>query len=70
MDEVPEEAIEDAEGTGASSGHHHEGVTGEDGTLRKHLKDMHQLEVPSGMSASTQDGLHNRLHDETAAADD
>ncbi len=70
MDEVPEEAIEEAEGGGAISGHHHEGVTGEDGTLRRHLADVHRLEVPPGMSASTQDGLHDRLHDDTEAADD
>ncbi|HSH60105.1 MAG TPA: hypothetical protein VK988_10775 [Acidimicrobiales bacterium] len=70
VDEVPEEEIEAAERTGASSGHDHEGVTGEDGTLRQHLEDVHRLEVPPGMSASTQDGLHDRLHDDTAAADD
>ncbi len=70
MDEVPEEAIQHAEGMPASTGHDHEGVTGEDGTLRDHLEQVHRLEVPSEMSASTQDGLHDRLHDDTAAVDD
>ena len=70
MEEVPEEAIEDAEGRPGVADHDHEGVSGEDGTLLDHLQQVHQLEVPSGMSASTQDGLHDRLHDDTAAADD
>ena len=75
VEEVPEEAIQEAEagpanseGTGA--GHDHEGVTGEDGTLLAHLEEVHRLEVPSGMSASTQGGLHDRVHDDTAALDD
>jgi hypothetical protein len=85
MDEVPEEAIQEVEAgrtsTGPTSagptssgptraGHDHEGVTGEDGTLRAHLEEVHQLEVPPRMSASTQAGLHDRVHDDTAAVDD
>ncbi len=70
MDEVPEEAIQDVEAVQTSAGHDHEGVTGENGTLRAHLEEVHQLEVPSEMSASTHAGLHDRLHDDTAAADD
>ena len=80
MGEVPEEAIQEVEArrtstgltsTGrTSAGHDHEGVTGEGGTLRAHLEEVHQLEVPPGMSASTQAGLHDRVHDDTAAVDD
>lgn len=85
MGEIPEEAIQEVEAgrtstgrtstgrtsTGrTSAGHDHEGVTGEGGTLRAHLEEVHQLEVPPGMSASTQAGLHDRVHDDTAAVDD
>ena len=80
MEEVPEEAIQEAEAeTGATvdaeagpvpGRHDHEGVTGEDDTLRTHLEDIHGLEVPLRMSSSTQAGLHDRLHDDTGAADD
>jgi len=70
VDEVPEDAIQEVEAVPTSAGHDHEGVTGEDGTLGAHLGEVHQLEVPPAMSASTQAGLHDRLHDDTAAADD
>ena len=70
MDEVPEEAIQAVEAEGTPGGHDHTGVTGEDGTLRGHLEEIHQLDVPSGMSPSTQTGLHDRLHDESGAVDD
>ncbi len=70
VDEVPEQAIHEAEAAGTGAGHDHTGVTGEDGSLRAHLEQVHQLEIPSGMSASTQAGLHDRVHDDTAAADD
>ena len=69
MKEVPDEAIEEAEAEPATALHGHEGVTGEDGTLRAHLVDVHHIDVPLRMSASTQSGLHDRLHHDTAAAD-
>lgn len=74
MEEVPEEAIQEVEAAtdtvDTSAEHDHQGVTAEDGILRSHLEEVHGLEVPSGMSASTQGGLHDRLHDDTAAFDD
>lgn len=42
----------------------------EDGTLLDHLDETHGLEVPAGLSPSTQDGLHDRLHDTEKARDD
>ncbi len=70
MEEVPEEAIQEVEGEPEVTAHDHEGIAGEDGTLRRHLEGVHRLEVPPQMSPSTQSGLHDRLHDETRAADD
>ncbi len=69
MDEVPEEAIEQAEATSPTD-HDHEGVAGEDGSLLAHLRRAHGLDVPDGTSATTQSGLHDRLHDQRRAADD
>ena len=69
MDEVSEEDISKAE-RASDRGHGHEGVAGEDGTLRAHLLRDHGLDVPEGVSPATQSGLHDRLHEETAAADE
>ncbi len=69
MDEVPEEAIEQAEAT-SPRGHDHEGMTVHDPTLLDHLRRAHGLDVPDGTSATTQSGLHDRLHDQRRAVDD
>ena len=69
MDEVPEEVIQEAEADELTRDHDHAMVSGEDGTLRAHLEELHELDAPSGMSASTQAGLHDRLHGDTGAAD-
>lgn len=68
MDELPEEAIEVAEE--ATVPHSHDGVSSADGSLVEHLRADHQLETEPAMSASTQEGLHDRLHHERDAADD
>ena len=68
MDEVPEDAIQEAEAT-SPRGHDHAGIAEEDGTLRVHLQGAHGLDVPDAMSPATQSGLHDRLHDERGAAD-
>ena len=70
MEEVPEENIREAEADRRRQGHDHEGVSSVDGTLALHLRRVHHLDVPAGMSPATQTGLHDRVHDETAAADD
>lgn len=68
MDEVPDEDIQEAERLSPPA-HDHEGIAGEDGTLLVHLQSGHGLDVPDAMSAATQSGLHDRLHDEKGAAD-
>ena len=70
MAEIPEEAIRKAEAGTAPSSHDHEGVEAGDDTLRAHLEGPHGLDVPPDTSSSTQAGLHDRLHEETAAADE
>lgn len=70
MEEVPEEAIQEVEGEPEVTAHDHDGITGEDGTLRRHIQGVHRLEVSPHMSPSTQSGLHDRLHEERGAADD
>jgi hypothetical protein len=68
MDELPEDAIEVAEE--ATAPHGHDGVSSADGSLVEHLRAAHQLATEPAMSASTQEGLHDRLHHESDAADD
>lgn len=68
MEEVPEDAVERAEGQPGEHGH--EDVASEDGTLRRHLEKVHGLEVPDDLSGPTQVGLHDRVHGERGAADD
>ncbi|MFN2505055.1 MAG: hypothetical protein ABR540_12675 [Acidimicrobiales bacterium] len=65
---MPEESIENA--TGATDEHSHEGVTSEDRTLYEHLRQVHDLEAVEGLSAATLEGLHDRLHGTSKAADD
>ena len=68
MDEVPEAQIEAAERRPAD--HSHAGVDPAEGGLADHLRSAHGVEVPAGMSAATQEGLHDRVHAERHAADD
>lgn len=70
MQELPEEEIEEAEAAPAAADHGHEAVVAEDGTLLEHLEGTHDLEAPPGLSPSTQDGLHDRLHGTEKARDD
>ena len=67
MDELPEEVIEDAEE--ANVAHTHDAVWADDDSLLDHLRSQHQLPADSGLSTSTQQGLHDRLHDETDAVE-
>jgi hypothetical protein len=68
VDELPEEAIEEAEGVEAT--HSHDAVSPEDGSLVEHLRAEHGLDTDVGFSRSTQEGLHDRLHHEAKAVDD
>ncbi len=67
MDDVPESEITAAERRPAD--HSHAGVSPHDGTLAGHLREVHRVDVPDGMSAATQEGLHDRVHAERHAAD-
>jgi hypothetical protein len=68
--EVPEERIEQAEQRGqVVAGHGHAGVSAQDGTLRRHLQEVHHLEVADHLSPATQEGLHDRVHGSTKASD-
>lgn len=66
--ELPEERIEVAEALG-STGHSHELVSSQDGTLFEHLHRDHALDPPATVSPSTLEGLHDRLHEESHASD-
>jgi len=68
MEELPEEVIEEAEGVNVA--HSHEGVWPEEDSLLEHLQSRHRLPADPGLSAATQQGLHDRLHDETNAVED
>ncbi len=68
VDELPEEAIEQAEV--ADAAHSHEAVSADDGSLIEHLQAMHGLDTEPRFSRSTQEGLHDRLHHESKAVDD
>ena len=67
MTELPEDEIEHAETTG-SIDHVHVGIDDDDALLT-HLRMVHQLDAPD-LSGSTLQGLHDRLHRESRAADD
>ena len=70
-DELPEAEIEAAEATSATVGDHgHDGVSGVGGTLADHLRSVHALDADPTLSPATQEGLHDRLHDEAKASDD
>ncbi len=69
-DELPEDEIEAAEATSGIVGDHgHDGVAGVDGTLAEHLQTVHDLDADPGLSAATQEGLHDRLHGEAKSSD-
>ena len=65
MEELPEEEIEAAEEEDPV----HEHGPLDDEQLLEHLRTQHGLDTPDHVSRSTADGLHDRLHDETDAAD-
>jgi hypothetical protein len=65
--ELPDEAIQAAEEVTAD--HAHEGLGEDADSLRAHLRSHHDLDAPGHLSGSTLQGLHDRLHDETGAAD-
>lgn len=70
-DELPEEEIEAAEGLPEAGGDHgHEAVNALDGTLADHLRTVHDLGADPGLSAATQEGLHDRLHGQSKSSDD
>ena len=69
MTELPDEGIEAAESSPTPE-HGHTGVTAEDGTLGEHLRQVHGLDPPATVSPTTQEGLHDRLHGRSKAADD
>ena len=69
MNELPEEEIEEAATDPGTDDHAHDDVRSEDGTLAEHLHTTHELEVDPSVSAGTQEGLHDRLHGATKAAD-
>lgn len=68
MKEVPDEGIEAA--VAGAGDHPHAGVSGEDGSLGNHLREVHGLDPPPTLSPSTQHGLHDRLHGRSKAADE
>lgn len=69
MEDLPEEEIEQAESVPVP-GHSHDGLAAEDGTLADHLSAVHGLDPPPEASPATAEGLHDRLHDTSRAADD
>ncbi len=69
MPEVPGEHIEEAESS-PTPPHSHERVNAEDGSLGEHLRQVHGLDPAATLSPTTQQGLHDRLHGSSKAADD
>ena len=65
-EELPEAEIERAEERPAA----HEHGEMDDDDLLAHLRSPHGLGAPDQLSRPTLEGLHDRLHDETDAADD
>ena len=66
-EELPDDAIEAAEEV--TDDHSHDGVGEDADSLRTHLRSQHGLDAPDHLSSSTLEGLHDRLHDQTGAAD-
>ena len=67
MDELPDEVIEKAEA--ANPTHSHDGIGADYDSLLEHLRSQHRLPADSGLSTTTLQGLHDRLHDETDAVE-
>jgi len=65
-EELPDEEIEVAEER--TAGHHHP-TFDDDDALRLHLQSPHGLDAPEHLSRTTLEGLHDRLHEETDAAE-
>ncbi|GAC1353717.1 MAG: hypothetical protein NVSMB4_15430 [Acidimicrobiales bacterium] len=68
LEPVKESQIEAAEA--APSDHFHDGITAEDGSLEAHVRDVHQVEMDAQVSASTLNGVHDRIHAEAHAVDE
>jgi hypothetical protein len=64
--ELPEDEIEAAEARRSS--HHHGDF--DDEAFLAHLRSPHGLDAPDHLSRAALEGLHDRLHDESDAADD
>lgn len=67
VEPVKESDIEAAEA--APSEHFHDGISAEDGSLEAHVRDVHHVEVDGQVSASTLNGVHDRIHAEAHAID-
>ena len=65
-EELPEEEIEVAE---ERTARHHHATFDDDDALRVHLQSPHGLDAPEHLSRTTLEGLHDRLHEETDAAE-
>lgn len=65
-EELPEAEIEAAEERPAP----HDHGTMDDEGLLAHLRSLHGLDTPEHLSRTTLEGIHDRLHDETHAAED
>ena len=64
VEELPDAAIETAEGRAVA--HSHEGLGGD--ALLEHVRSVHRLDAPGHLSRTTLAGLHDRLHCEADAA--
>ena len=64
--ELPEDEIQAAEDPPAA--HHHGDF--DDEAFLAHLQSSHRLDAPDHLSRPTLEGLHDRLHHESDAADD
>jgi hypothetical protein len=65
-EELPEDEIEAAETRPAA--HDHGAL--DDEAFLAHLQSPHGLDAPDHLSRATLEGLHDRLHHESDAADD
>ena len=67
-EELPDDEIEAAEDRPAR--HRHDALDdADDDALRAHLQSPHGLDAPEHLSGATLEGLHDRLHHETDAAE-
>ena len=68
MDQVPEELLE--AGAERPKSHDHDGVEMTVESLRDHLAFDHVTAPPDGLSLGALQGMHDRFHGESHAADD